>query len=187
MVPANTIAMSSNVRVVAREAGLLVALAGLTTLCAKVAIPLPWTPVPATLQVAAVIFAGAAFGSRRGFWSQALYLSLGFCGLPVFAETFAGPPVALLPTFGYLLAFPLASYLAGRWSGSRMRWAGAAMALGTIYVLGAGWLMAQASMVGANPTWNWMLLAGVVPFLPLDMLKTAVAVVSGAAIRRHAR
>ena len=58
------IAISTDrVRPLAREALIVVGLAGLTALASKLAVVLPWTPVPATFQVAAVLFSGAAFGA----------------------------------------------------------------------------------------------------------------------------
>jgi biotin transport system substrate-specific component len=172
--------------VISREAGLVVGLAGLTALAAKVAVPLPWTPVPATLQVAAVIFAGAAFGSRRGLLSQLVYLTAGLLGAPVFASwTLLGPGVVLTSSFGFLLAFPLAAWLAGRWTGRGGRFAGAGLALVAIHLAGGLWLFGWALAVGAPSSAGWVLLAGSLPFLPFDLLKAGLAVCSAAPIRRR--
>jgi len=147
---------------------------------------LPWTPVPATLQTAAVIFAGAACGARLGSLSQLLYLLLGLAGAPVFASwTVAGPAVAATSSFGYLLAFPAAAWLAGRWPGSKSRWLGGLAALGVIYALGALWLAGWAISAGAEVSAAWVLLAGVVTFLPFDLLKAGLAVLSAGPVRRR--
>lgn len=160
-----------------REIGIVSILSAFTALCAHVAIPLPWTPVPATLQVAAVIFAGAAAGPWRGAISQSLYLLLGLAGLPVFAQPLAaGPSVMLAPTLGYLLAFPLASYCAGKWRGRFLGLAGAGLGLLSIYLVGGLWLFGWAATSGQAPSVAWALWAGVIPFLPFDVLKAAVAV-----------
>jgi biotin transport system substrate-specific component len=181
-----TVATRDRVRSIFVEAGLVVSLAGLTALAAKIAIQLPWTPVPVTLQVAAVIFAGAAFGSRRGALSQMLYLAAGLCGLPVFAPfTVSGPAVVLAPTFGYLLSFPLAAWLAGRWAGPKRSWISAATALGSIYSLGLLWLLMWTRVAGESWSATWVLMAGFLPFLPLDALKTALAVLSAQPVRRR--
>lgn len=181
-----TVATRDRVRSIFAEAGLVVSLAGLTALAAKIAIPLPWTPVPVTLQVAAVIFAGAAFGSRRGLLSQLLYLGAGLCGLPVFAPlTVTGPAVVLAPTFGYLLSFPLAAWLAGRWTGPKLCWVSASTALGCIYALGLLWLFMWTRVAGESWSATWVLLAGFLPFLPFDVIKTALAVISAQPIRRR--
>ena len=182
------VAGQNRLRIIAREAGLIVSLTGLTILAARVAIPLPFTPVPATLQVAAVIFAGSAFGPVRGMLSQLLYLVIGIAGFGVFANpSVVGPAVFATPTFGYLLAFPLAAYLAGRWTGPKGRWLSAAAGLFAIYALGVAWLLVWASLVGKDVSLAWGILAGLLPFLLFDLLKTALAAWSAIPIRRRLR
>jgi biotin transport system substrate-specific component len=87
-----------------------------TAFAARVAIPLPGTPVPFTLQLVCVLLAGAVLGARLGALSQAAYLAAGVMGAPVFA---AGGGFAYLlgPTGGYLLAFPLAAFAVGAIAG----------------------------------------------------------------------
>lgn len=167
-----------------REAGIAAALVGLTALAARIAIPLPWTPVPATLQVAAVIFAGASCGPWRGAQAMVIYLFLGLAGAPVFAPGAAGAFGLLAPTFGYLAAFPLAAFLAGRWVSPAGRLLGGALALGSIYLGGVGWLIAAARLGGHPSPLGFGLLAGLWPFLPFDLLKTALAVWSAVPIRQ---
>ncbi len=182
-----SIAASSpeRIRIIARESIWLLSLTGLTVLAARVAIAVPGTPVPATLQVAAVIFAGCAGGARRGALSQLLYLLLGFAGAPVFAAGHADPTaIAALPTMGYLLAFVPAAYLAGHFTGPRGRWLGAAAALATIYLLGTAWLMLWAAAFAADASPAWVLMAGVWPFLLFDLLKAALAAWTAGPIRK---
>jgi biotin transport system substrate-specific component len=86
----------------------------LTAISAQVSIPIK--PVPITLQTMIVLLAGAFLGSKNGAYSQLIYLFLGAIGLPVFAQTADvsfGFARLFGPTGGYLLAFPLASYLVG--------------------------------------------------------------------------
>ena len=86
----------------------------LTAISAQVSIPIK--PVPFTLQTMIVLLAGAFLGSKNGAYSQVLYILLGIIGLPVFAHTADGTMgIARLigPTGGYLLAFPLAAFVAG--------------------------------------------------------------------------
>ncbi len=83
-------------------------------LCAHITIPLPFTPVPLTLQNFAVLLVGLLLGSRRGFGALVLYLAEGAVGLPVFSPV--GPAgIAHLfgPTGGFLLAYPLVAWVAG--------------------------------------------------------------------------
>src|SRR5438874_3958802 len=88
----------------------------LTGAAAQVSLPLPFTPVPFTLQPMIVLLGGAALGARLGASSQVLYLLLGIAGLPVFAASPALPGgVARLagPTGGYLMSYPVAAFVAG--------------------------------------------------------------------------
>src|SRR5215212_8644379 len=85
----------------------------LIAISAQVAIPLPFTPVPLTLQPLAVIHLGVALGSKRGAAAAALYLLEGFSGLPVFAQGHGGAFWLLSATAGYLYSYPFAAYVAG--------------------------------------------------------------------------
>jgi len=83
-------------------------------LCAQVTLPLPFTPVPLTLQNFGVLLVGLTLGSRRGFAVLALYLVEGAVGMPVFNPAGHGGVAQLLgPTGGYLLAYPFVAALAG--------------------------------------------------------------------------
>src|SRR5919199_1372565 len=80
-------------------------------LSALVQIPLPFTPVPLSLQTFAVLLTGAVLGSRRGAASMALYLLAGVAGVPWFAAHHSGWAFA---SFGYVVGFVAAGWLAGR-------------------------------------------------------------------------
>src|SRR5208282_6858670 len=83
--------------------------------CSKIAIPLPWTPVPLTLQTFGVLLIAVLFGARASVLAALLYLVEGAAGLPVF-QPFGAPAAARFfgPTAGFLLAFPVAAFVAGR-------------------------------------------------------------------------
>src|SRR5437764_9003575 len=89
----------------------------LTAIAAQVSVPLPFTPVPFTLQPMIVLLGGAALGARLGATSQFAYLALGIAGLPVFAASATLPPGAarlLGPTGGYLISYPIAAFVVGK-------------------------------------------------------------------------
>jgi len=86
----------------------------LTVIGAKIRVPLPFTPVPGTLQTIPVLLAGILLGARAGASSQILYLSLGMAGIPVFALAGAGPAYLLGPTGGFLPGFVAAAFVTGR-------------------------------------------------------------------------
>jgi biotin transport system substrate-specific component len=152
----------------------------LTAAAAQVSVPLPFTPVPFTLQPMVVLVGGAALGARLGFTSQLLYLAAGAAGLPVFAASAILPPGAgrlLGPTAGYLFAFPLAAFatgwLAERGFDRRYLSSVAAMTAGLaiIFTCGVLWLSFLAPQLGLSGA----AAAGFTPFLPADVLKVFVA------------
>ncbi|MBA7670477.1 hypothetical protein ES703_78623 [subsurface metagenome] len=142
----------------------------LTTLGAFVRIPLPFTPVPLTLQTFFVLLGGAMLGSAAGSSSQSLYLILGASGLPVFAGARGGLSHLAGPTGGYLIGFVVAAYLVGKVVERKDSsiWLILAMLAGTgvIYLLG-GLRLAHFLRIGIKQT----LYLGVIPFLPGDILK----------------
>ena len=146
----------------------------LMALGAFVRIPLPWTPVPVTLQTLFVLLGGLALGGGLGSLSGLAYLGIGALGLPIFAGAAGGFGVLSGPTGGYLIAFPIASWVVGRAAGREAGWLRASLALllGTlvIYILGAGNL-AIILNCGLGKAFQ----LGVLPFVVGDALKAALA------------
>src|SRR6266849_9636389 len=98
----------------AKQAALVVSASVFVALCAWVTVPLPFTPVPLTLQNFGVLLVGLTLGSRCGFAALALYLVEGAVGMPVFNPAGPGGVAQLLgATGGFLLAYPLVAGLAG--------------------------------------------------------------------------
>jgi biotin transport system substrate-specific component len=105
----------------AREVVVVVGASLFVALCARVSVPLPFTPVPLTLSNFAVLLVGLTLGRSRGFAALALYLAEGASGLPVFSPTGPGGIVQLLgPSGGFLMAYPFVAGLAG-WIAERGR------------------------------------------------------------------
>lgn len=97
-----------------RRAGIVIGASLFVALCARVTVPLPFTPVPLTLQNFGVLLVGLMLGSRRGFAAMAIYLAEGAAGLPVFSPAGPGGILQLLgPSGGFLLAYPLVAACAG--------------------------------------------------------------------------
>jgi len=149
--------------------------AALVAAAAQVAIPLPGTPVPMTLQPLAVLLVGGLLGRWLGASSLLLYLALGAAGLPVFTPV-GLPGVARLfgPTGGYLLAYPVAAFAVGALAGDGARTPRLALAalIGMVLIhLGglAQLLLITGSAAGA-------LRLGTLPFLAGDLIKVALAV-----------
>lgn len=157
--------------------------ANLTAVAARLAVHLPFSPVPVTGQTLAVLLAGAALGWRRGALSQLAYLVEGAAGLPVFAGGTAGLAVLVGPTAGYLVGFVFAAALIGalleRPSRPGVPATLLAMTLGSavVYLFGVAWLshFIPGGLTAA-------IVVGIVPYLPGDLLKILIAsgVVPGA-------
>jgi biotin transport system substrate-specific component len=151
-----------------------------TIVAAQVSIPLPFTPVPFTLQPMIVLLGGAALGSRLGASAQVLYLAAGLAGLPVFAASPVLPQgVARLfgPTGGYLMSYPLAAFVAGYLAERRFdrRYLTSVVAMGAglaiVFAFGVAWIAWGAPHAGLSAA----LATGLYPFLPADVLKVLLA------------
>ncbi len=99
----------------AKQAAVVISASLFVALCARVTVPLPFTPVPLTMQNFGVLAVGLLLGSRRGFAALSLYLIEGAFGMPVFSPSILGGGIAQLlgPTGGFLMAYPLVAFVAG--------------------------------------------------------------------------
>ncbi|MGI4828469.1 MAG: biotin transporter BioY [Janthinobacterium lividum] len=148
-------------------------------LAAHVSFPLPFTPVPFTLQPLAVLGVGLALGPIAGTVTMLAYLAEGASGLPVFSPTGLGGVAQLFgPTGGYLLAYPFVAFVCGlvsRRPGYRLSAfpnavLACALATALLFVFGATWLSVEAHL---SPRAAWT--AGVLPFLPGEAVKVLAA------------
>lgn len=159
-----------------KSAALVVGFSLLVALSAQVVVPLPWTPVPVTGQTFAVLLTGALLGSRLGALAMLAYLAEGAAGLPFFKGGAGGAHYLFLsPTAGYLFAFPAAAFVTGLlaergWDRRPLK-AAAAMFLGSLVILASGWAWLALFYRTAGDAF----VAGVVPFLPGDLVKIALA------------
>ena len=161
----------------------------MTALGAHVRIPLPFTPVPITLQTFFVHLAGATLGPALGPLSQAAYLLVGVAGLPVFAGGGSGLAYLLQgATTGYLIGFVVATALVGwlirRREDPGLLWILGSMAAGSfvVYACGVSWL---AWSLKLSP--STALAKGMLPFLAGDVVKTCAAAGLFRSYRRRAR
>jgi biotin transport system substrate-specific component len=158
-----------------KKAALVAGFSLLVAAAAQVAVPLPFTPIPLTLQTFAVLLTGALLGSRMGALALALYVCEGAAGLPFFSAGRGGAFYLLFtPATGYLLSYPVAAFVAGRlaergWD-RRYLTAAAAMLFGSAIILAGGWLGFLRFQTPASA-----FALGVAPFLPGDIIKVALA------------
>lgn len=148
---------------------------------AQFVVPVPFSPVPMTLQPLAVLVVGGLLGGAAGASALLLYLALGVLGLPVFAAGGSGLLHLLGPTGGYLLAFPVAAGVTGALispvitgpvvsSGGVLRVL-LSCALGMVIIHAGG--VAQLALLGNNPLLAFRV--GFIPFLTGDLLKVGLA------------
>jgi biotin transport system substrate-specific component len=149
----------------------------LTAAAAQLSFPLPFTPVPFTIQPMIVLIGAAALGSRLGALAQIFYLMLGVAGLPVFAfspELPQGMARLLGPTGGYLIAYPIAAFVTGllaeRGLDRHYLSSIAAMGIGlsVIFFGGVLWIARAAGIETALAT-------GLYPFIVVDVIKVVAA------------
>src|ERR687890_2589680 len=153
-------------------------MAAVTAVAAQITVPIE--PVPFTMQVLAVILSGLLLGPRYGALAQAIYVLIGAVGVPVFAAFTGGLGIVLGPTGGYLISYPLAAAVAGlaayaarnapRRQALLRSIAAGTGALAVIYAIGATWLAVQSGL-----PLSVALAQGVVPFVPLDLVKVALS------------
>lgn len=158
-----------------------------TCILGPLSIVIPISPVPISFTNLAIYFSAIILGRKKGTISYIVYLMIGFIGIPVFSGFTSGPAKLLGPTGGYLIGFIFMALIAGFFvdrfpSKTFIHITG--MVLGTIitYILGTGWLAYQANM-----TFKAALFAGVIPYIPGDIVKIIIATILGTAIKKRVK
>ena len=182
--------MTTQAKLSVRDMAYIGIFAALISVCAWIVIPAGAAPF--TMQTFGIFVAVGLLGGRRGSLAVGLYLLLGLVGLPVFAG-FAGGPGALLGTSGgYIIGFLLSALV--MW-GLEMVWGrggwrlGVSMAAGLLacYLMGTIWFMvAYAQTSGAVGLWS-VLMWCVIPYIPADLIKIALALVITRRLERYVR
>jgi biotin transport system substrate-specific component len=153
-------------------------------LSAQIVVPVPFSPVPMTLQPLAVLAVGGLLGGAAGLGALLLYIALGVAGLPVFAGGGSGVARLLGPTGGYLLAFPIAAWVTGMLISPVLgttRVLGSAGVLRVLLACALGMVIihvggvAQLALLGGDPSLAFRV--GFIPFLTGDLIKVGLAAV----------
>ena len=143
--------------------------------------PVPWVPVPITLQTFGVMLAGLILGPKRGGLVVFLYVLIALVGLPVLPGGRAGLVVLAGPTGGFLLGMIPGAVVVGFAAGAttlRCFLAAVLGGVGVVYACGIPWLVAVTGMTFAKAA------LAVVVFLPGDAIKAVIASIVGQRIRR---
>ncbi|WP_297713489.1 biotin transporter BioY [Clostridium sp.] len=157
--------------------------ATITAILSQIAIPMPGG-VPLTLQTFAVSLVGILLGSRKGFISMSVYVLMGAIGLPVFSGFSAGVGAIVGPTGGFILSFPIMSFIIGlvceRTDNKVIIFLGMLIASTPNYLVGA----IQFSLVTSTSIYNAFLVT-VLPFILVGIIKAALATIIGSRLRNH--
>jgi biotin transport system substrate-specific component len=163
--------------------------AALTAIGAYIRVPFPI--VPFTLQVFFVLLSGAILGPRRGCASQLLYLAMGLLGLPVFSGG-GGVQYVLHPTFGFILGFPVASWVVGtisRIGRGENFWqylAASLAGIAAIDAIGILVLYLNLNYLAGVPTSFWRAMqVGLFPFLAFDAAKGVAVAIVALKVKEH--
>ncbi len=156
-----------------RAVSVVIAFSLLNALAAQFSINIG--PIPITGQSFAVTLTGALLGSRMGALALVAYILEGCSGLPFFANSASGIGVLFGMSGGYIVSFPAAAYITGAFAehgwDRRFLTAAAAIAIGSVVILLAGWawlVVLKTSPVNAFK-------AGVAPFIVGDVIKVLLA------------
>ncbi len=169
---------------VANKVALAFGFACLTGLLAQLRFYLPYTPVPITGQVFAVLLSGVILGKWYGGLSQGLYAGIGVAGLPWFNGLKGGMDVLSGVTGGYIIGF-IASALVIGWLTDRYVRCRSFIGLISIMLLGIALIylfgVVQLSLVlGVNA--QRAIELGALPFIGVDVYKALIAAVIAAAV-----
>jgi len=166
-----------------KQSAIVICASAVIAVCARLVVPLPFTPVPLTLANFGVLLVGLALGSRRGFAAAAVYLGWGAIGLPVFASSGPGGIAQMLgPTGGYLWAYPVVAFVAG-WIAER----GVAGFTRNLFASAIGELVLFAAGISwlaiVTHSWRQAAFFGLYPFVFAEVSKVMVA--AALALRLH--
>jgi biotin transport system substrate-specific component len=155
-------------------------------ICVLSQIAIPVQPIPFTLSLFAIFLTGALLPPRYAFLSVLVYLLLGAFGIPVFAGNKAGIQHLTGMTGGYLLAYPLMSFVIALSYKYIRKYkvfalgAGMIIALLLCYLIGTAWF----SFLTKNSFYTALTLC-VFPFILFDLLKIVLATSFSIIIRKR--
>lgn len=156
--------------------------AALICVFGQLSIPMP-NGVPLTLQTFIIMFTGIILGAKKGCIASCIYILLGAVGLPVFSNMQGGLGVLFGPTGGFILSFPILAYLSGKGAEK------SSIIPQIIYLLIGVIINYIAGIIMFTLVTNSSLLAGftacVLPFIPSDFIKSAMAIIFGRTLKNR--
>lgn len=160
--------------------------AGVTSILSQIFIPIPFTTVPLTMQIFAVALSGLILGAKNGFISQLIYILMGAIGMPVFAQMTGGINIIMGPTGGFILGFPIMALVIGYFSRKFKSTIG--VIIGMVIGLSIDYLIGTMMFTFITKmTFTQGLMACVIPFIPIDLIKIGLATLVGSTISKRVR
>lgn len=164
---------------------LIALMAAVTCILGPLSLAIPISPVPISFTNLAVYFTIYVLGTKKGTISYLIYLLLGLVGLPVFSGFSGGAGKLFGPTGGYLIGFIFMALICGifieKWPAKLyLHFIGMILGTAVCYLFGTIWLAFQANM-----DFSAALAAGVIPFIPGDLVKIIIALLAGPVIRKQ--
>lgn len=165
------------------------ALIGLMTavicILSPLALNIPVSPVPISLGFLAIYFVVSVVGMKLGTASVIIYILLGLAGVPVFTNFTGGPAKLFGPTGGYIIGYIFMALICGFFADKFAKslplyFLGMISGTAVCYLFGTVWLGYQMDL-----TFSQALAAGVIPYIPGDLLKLVIAVAAGSQIRKR--
>lgn len=147
--------------------------AALTAVGAFIRIPLGYSSI--TLQTFFTAMAGCVLGPWYGALSQLVYVALGLVGLPIFTQG-GGIGYLMQPTCGLLIGLIPAAWVIGRIAGRKPEpkqiVPACLLGYGVLYAIGVPYMaLILNTFLGKGMGFSAIMWAGMIPFLPGDMIK----------------
>ena len=147
--------------------------AALTAVGAFIRIPLGYSSI--TLQTFFTAMAGCVLGPWYGALSQLVYVALGLVGLPIFTQG-GGIGYLMQPTCGFLIGLIPAAWVIGRIAGRKPEpkqiVPACLLGYGVLYAIGVPYMaLILNTFLGKGMGFSAIMWAGMIPFLPGDMIK----------------
>lgn len=147
--------------------------AALTAVGAFIRIPLGYSAI--TLQTFFTAMAGCVLGPWYGALSQLVYVALGLVGLPIFTQG-GGIGYLMQPTCGFLIGLIPAAWVIGRIAGRKPEpkqiVPACLLGYGVLYAIGVPYMaLILNTFLGKGMGFSAIMWAGMIPFLPGDMIK----------------
>ncbi len=159
--------------------------AALISVSSYMSIPLPFSPVPLTLQTFVIMLTGLILIPADAAASVGVYLFIGAVGLPVYSGGASGLGTLFGPTGGYLFGFLVGAYVISLLKGKgislvKMIMATVVGGIVVVYAIGVPWL-ANAFNMDLVKAFS----VGALPYLVGDVIKVVVASSAAVTLRKQ--